>query len=90
MCTQEEKKPLPQQRSLDGTVYMIHNAENVPSGAGAVDEQQMPLSATHEALGSISSTEKCLPPAIMYPCHVICVQQRATQKCLSCEFDYSY
>ena len=87
MCTQKEKKPLPQQRRLDGTVYMMRDAENVPSGAGVSDEQQMPLSATHEALGSISSTEKCLLPAIMYSCHVICVHQRATQKYLSCEFD---
>lgn len=58
MCTQEEKKPLTWRRSLDGTVYIMYNAENVPRGAGAADEQQMPFSAIREALGWISSTEK--------------------------------
>lgn len=65
---------------------MMDSAENAPRGVGAAKEQEKPLSAMHEALGSISSIEKGLLPAITNTCRAICVQQRTTQKCLSWEY----
>lgn len=64
----------------------MDSAENAPREVGAAEEQEKPLSAMHEALGSISSIEKGLLPAITNTCHAICVQQRTTQKCLSWEY----